>query len=95
MSEQGVEHGGNEETHEADDDTHQFTHAETEQHTPVRKGGEQARRERDASKKEGHVAQRPRRERRKGEEPQASHRNRPVGGAEEGRQGSAQAIVRN
>ena len=56
----------------------------------VRQGREQTRRERDEAPQERHAEERTRRQRRKGEEPKAGDRDRPVRGAQEGREGSAE-----
>jgi hypothetical protein len=58
---------------------------------PVRAGGGQIGRERDAAPQEGHAQEREGRQRRHGDEPQAGHRDRAVGGAEERRQGAEPA----
>ena len=51
---------------------------------------EQDRRECNASPQEGHAQERPWRQGRNGEEPEAGDRDRSLGGAEEGREGPAQ-----
>jgi hypothetical protein len=55
----------------------------------VWKGREQTRRERDAPTKTRNVEERPRWKGRQGEEPQAGHRHRALGSAQEGREGPA------
>jgi hypothetical protein len=56
------------------------------------KGRRQNRGQRHAPKKERHPAFWKRRQRRKGEEPQAGHRHWTFGGPQEGRKGSAQEV---
>ena len=59
----------------------------------VRPRSEQERRDGDASPQEGHAQARAWRQGREGEEPQAGDRDRPLRGAEEGREGSAQELI--
>ena len=58
----------------------------------IRSSGKQTRRKRDAAPQTWHVAERQGRAWRPGEEPQAGDRDRPLGGAERGSEGSAQTL---
>jgi len=58
----------------------------------IRKGGWQERQERNAPSKAWHASLGPRRERRRGQEPEAGHCHRPLRSPEEGSKGPAKAL---
>jgi hypothetical protein len=61
----------------------------------IRQGSIKARRKRHASPQKGHLEVWKGRKRRKGQEPEASNRDRPIRSAEKGRESSAQTQLSN